>query len=171
MASVAVVLTYKDLKIIAEAQGSESWKTELAKARQVTHVVMTRNGHNRWNPSGDNVPHRAAFAVGHVTAIVPSSETEGRWKFKCDKIARLDPPIPDVWEKGRRYPVHYTTFDDLGIKVEDLKFEPIESFNTDTETASPAPAAGGALTIEAAKAGLAKTFNVKPEQIEITVRA
>lgn len=128
---------------------------------------MTRNGHSRWTE--DNVPHRAAFAVGHVTAIV-LAEVEGRWKFQCDKIARLDPPKPEIWEKGRRYPVHYTTFDDLGIKVEDLKFEPIESFNMETET-TPAPAAGGGLTIEAAKAGLAKTFNVKPEQIEITVRA
>lgn len=168
MSFVAVVFTFKDIHDIALVEGSQSWKTDLSKAREATHVVMTRNGRHRGAKSGDKVPHRAAFAVGRVVAIVPSDERDGRWKFKCDAIARLDPPKPEIWEKGRRYPVHYTTFEDLGINIDELKFEPLENYHSKSDDNISSPR--GALTIEAAKIGLAKTFKVKPEQIEITVR-
>lgn len=177
MTNVAVVFTFKSLDSIAEAQGSESWKTEVWKAQRAEYVVMTRNAHNRNHPPGDSVPHRAAFAVGRVRAIVPSSEVDGRWKFECDQIARLDPPKLEMWEAGRRFPVHFTTLEELGIRLDDLHFEPIGNFVPEERACAPhreesvlARNTGGGLTLEAAKAGLAKTFGVRPEQIEITVR-
>jgi hypothetical protein len=68
--------------------------------------------------------------------------------------------IPDLWN-GYRNPVRYTSLQELGINLSDLKFEKISKV-----TASQSHS----LTIAAAKAGLAKHYEVSPDNIEITIK-
>ena len=79
--------------------------------------------------------------------------------------------VPDAW-KGWRYPVHYTTLEEMGIDI-----------NTITLTAFPEIPPGGKtydnteddeleirpLSVAEAKAGLAAKFKISPEAIKITI--
>jgi hypothetical protein len=75
--------------------------------------------------------------------------------------------MPDTW-RGWRNPVRYTTLEELGIKLDDLRFEPI--LERPSPASPPAADVRAGLTIDAAKKGLAVTFGVKPDQVDITIR-
>jgi len=109
--------------------------------------------------------------------VVPSPEDKDRWVIRISEYARVS--LPDKWDGGRN-PVRYTTLDELGIDPSKLTFSPVpQSF------AAPAGEKGAAarsssdssaddvmhLTIAEAKRGLAATFGVPLEAIEITIRA
>src|ERR1019366_4114703 len=71
---------------------------------------------------GMDHPHRSAFLVGKVSGVVPATDTPGRWKIAIREFARVN--IPEVWDKSR-FPVRYTTLEDLGIDPTTLNFEPL----------------------------------------------
>jgi hypothetical protein len=79
--------------------------------------------------------------------------------------------IPDFW-KGWRNPVRYfKTLDELSLSLDGVHFEPVPETVIElekTESESPRVSSGG-LTIAEAKKGLALTFGVKPEAIEIII--
>jgi hypothetical protein len=70
-----------------------------------------------------------------------------------------------VWREGVRNPVAYSTMDELQIDLRGLKFIPMPTAAVTNE----APGASH-MTIADAKKGLAATFGVSPEDIEITIR-
>jgi hypothetical protein len=72
--------------------------------------------------------------------------------------------VPNAWP-GNRNPVLYTTLEDMGISVDELKFHPMP------EQEGVAKPKVKPLTFDEAKAGLAQMFNVDPSAIEITIRA
>jgi hypothetical protein len=81
------------------------------------------------------------------------------------------PHISNVW-KGYRNPVKYTSLEDSGIDPSSLKWEPMPEPASLPPPAVEAPTPKGAvgmLTMVEAKKGLALTFNVPPEAIEITI--
>jgi hypothetical protein len=93
--------------------------------------------------------------VGKVKDVVPSTETPGRWLILISEYASVD--FKDQW--SGRNPVAYwkdSDFPDIDFKA--LDYQPVE------------PAKPEGLTIAAAKAGLAITFNVPETAIEITIR-
>lgn len=99
---------------------------------------------------------------------MPSNETKGRWLIKISAFARVS--IPGVWQ-GWRNPVRYTDLASLGVDPNTLTFEPMpEPVTADQQvTASETKPAGSLLTISEAKRGLALTFGVSEEAIEITI--
>jgi hypothetical protein len=102
--------------------------------------------------------------VAKILDVVPATappenneSPENRYLIQFSEFARVD--VPNAW-KGYRNPVKYSSFEELGIDPSTLKWEPI-----------PAPKQTvGAITMAEAKKGLALTFNVPPESIEITIR-
>jgi hypothetical protein len=98
--------------------------------------------------------------VGKVKDVVPSTDNDGRWLILFSEYALCD--WPDEW-RGRN-PVAYWTTDDFGegqTSFDRLEFKPMPA-------AHVAITAG--LSIDEAKAGLARTFRVSPEKIEIVIR-
>ena len=78
---------------------------------------------------------------------------------------------PEAWGEWRN-PVKYTTLEELGIDLKQLKFKPMPAAQQRPATAChlAAPVKAGALTIAEAKAGLALQFGVPPEAIEILIK-
>ena len=112
--------------------------------------------------------HRAAFLVGKIKDVVPSSTKPGRYWIQLSEYARVN--IPNVWKKGNRNPVKYSTLEELGIDPSILKWEPMPNVSQVREPKVQLVHHVGALTIPDAKKGLALTFGVTPEAIEITIR-
>jgi hypothetical protein len=125
-----------------------------------------------------NEAHHSAFLVGKVLDVIPCAATpennEGekdRYLIRFSEFALVN--VPEYWE-GDRNPVVYRSFADLGMDPSTLKWESMP------EPANAAGDHGGAhsiqsgavhpLTMAEAKKGLALTFNVAPESIEITIR-
>jgi hypothetical protein len=180
---IVVVFTAKSTKRILEEGGTSAWRLDRNHARRCEFVVCTRNAFPKWD-QGDwalgTEAHHTAFLVGKISDVVPcepSPETgearDKRFLIKFSEFARVN--IPDA-RKGDRNPVKYTTLDDLGIDPAKLIWETMpdvaETSKRDTgwEAALVNGAGGKALTMAEAKKGLALTFNVPPEAIEITIR-
>ena len=104
----------------------------------------------------------------------PENAERGKIRFLIEfsEYARLN--IPNAW-KGDRNPVKYARLDDLEIDPAKLTWETVpdvaETPRPDSREAALINGAGvKALTMAEAKKGLALTFNVPPEAIEITIR-
>jgi hypothetical protein len=168
---VAIVFTAKSVERILKEGGTSSWRLDRNHARQCAYAVCTRNAHADWTEGPE--PHHTAFLVGKVKDVVPAPTREGRFLIQFSEYARVN--IPDSWHGGRN-PVNYGTLKELkelGIDPSTLKWEPMpEPIDLATEELADASSKGqlGALSIAEAKKGLALTFGVNPESIEITIR-
>lgn len=153
MSDVISVLTYKSVETILATGGTQSWALDRRRAARCDYVVMCRNANTRDAEGPEE--HGAAFLVGKVKDVVPSTETPGRWLILISEYASVD--FKDQW--SGRNPVAYWKDDDFpDINFKALDYQPVE------------PAKPEGLTIAAAKAGLAITFNVPETAIEITIR-
>ena len=161
----------KSIESILSEGGSSSWRLDRNNARQCDYVVCTQNAHADGPGADGKEPHRAAFVIGKVKDVVPAALMPGRYLIQFSEYARVS--IPEVWN-GDRNPVKYTTISELGIEPAKLNWEVMpESSSAQTPALAPdvtAYATGKALTIAEAKQGLAITFGVAPEAVEITVR-
>ena len=98
----------------------------------------------------------------------PQKAGKSRYLIQFNEYARVN--IPEIW-KGDRNPVKYATLEELGIDPSMLKWEPMPPAPESIPDVIPVRAANaGALTMAQAKNGLALTFGVPPEAIEITIR-
>jgi len=83
------------------------------------YLVCTQNRHN---PSfrTPTAPHRAAFLIGRISGVVQSPERHDRWLIKINEY--LECNLPNIWGKSGhlRYPVWYTTLEELGIDLNAL---------------------------------------------------
>lgn len=178
---VAVVFTARSIERILAEGGTSAWRLDPGRTSRCDFVVCTRNAHGHWDQGEwGNGPeaHHAAFVVGKIQKVViataPPENGESpnnRYMIQFSEFARVN--VPNVW-KGDRNPVKYMSPEAVGIDFSKLKWEPMP-----TPSAAAAPviqpppvlrAAVGALTMAEAKKGLALTFNVPPEAIEITIR-
>jgi len=164
--TVIVVFTGKSFEHVIADGGSQSWVLDRNNALHCEYLVCCRSGVD-WVEGPE--PQGSAFLVGRISDVVPSTETPRRWLVKMSAFARVS--IPGVWQ-GWRNPVRYTDLASLGIDPGTLTFEPMpEPAAADLRvTASEIRPAGGPLTINEAKRGLALTFGVSEEAIEITIR-
>ena len=180
----AVVFTARSTERMLAEGGTSAWRLDPSHARRCKFAVCTRNAHNNTWDQGDwpqgKEPHQAAFLIGKIRDVVPSlappennESSEDRYLIQFSEFARVD--IPNVW-KGYRNPVKYTALEELGIDPSTLKWEPMPKPQNapapvvETPSAAQPKATVGALTMAEAKKGLALTFNVPPEAIEITIR-
>lgn len=155
MSDVIAVLTYKSVETILEVGGTQSWALDRTRAARCDYVVMCRNAKTR-DPEGPE-EHGAAFLVGKVKDVVPSTETKGRWLILVSEVARID--VKDQWS-GRNPVAYWKDSDYPEIDFKTLDYEPVI-----------AESSKKGLTIAAAKAGLAIGLKVPESAIEIIVRA
>lgn len=165
----AVLFTAKSIERILREGGTSSWRLDRNHARRCTFAICTRNAHADWVEGPE--AHHSAFLMGKVSDVVPSPDHEGRYLIQFSEYARLN--IPELW-KGDRNPVKYCTLEELGIDLSTLRWEPMPAPAEPPEsTPEVIPLKGtavGPLTMAEAKTGLALTFGVPPEAIEITIR-
>jgi hypothetical protein len=178
MSEVAVVFTAKSIERILREGGTSAWRLDRNHARRCAYAVCTRNAHANWVEGPE--AHHAAFLVGKISDVVPCRPTpendevpEKRFLIEFSEFARVD--IPDIWT-GDRNPVKYRSAQHLGIDFSALKWEPMPQPDSAPTMVVATPSAGnskpivGPLTMAQAKKGLALTFSVPPEAIEITIR-
>lgn len=129
--------------------GDYAWVLDQNKAKTYEYLVCcSSEGANRGN----------AFLVGKISGIEfdrVGENGKNRYAICISEVASVD--IPDLWP-GNQNPVRYTTLEDLGIDPSKLVFRKV----------SPTQSKG--LTIAEAKAGLAKTFGVSEDSIEILIK-
>ena len=96
---------------------------------------------------------------------------EDRWIIRISEFARID--VPDLWDHGRN-PVRYVSLEGLEINPLAQKWEPVPEPVNLTKPVGLVSAANKdgvkPLTMAEAKSGLALTFNVPADAIEITIR-
>jgi len=168
-----VVLTYKSIDTLLRQGGTSSWKLDRTRARRCAYAVCTRNAYDE-NTEGPE-PHHTGFLVGKVRDVVPTPDRDGRFLVEFSEYALINEP--EVW-KGDRNPVRYANVEDLDIPFDTLKWRPMpprpdDAAKAPAEPSQPAPAVSAGdrpLTMAEAKRGLALTFGVPSEAIEITIR-
>lgn len=116
--TVVLTFTAKNLRKIVDQGGSGDWRLDANRARRSEFLVCTRNSHNA-DPDfqAPNVPHGAAFLIGRIADVVPSLADPDRWVIEFSEYIVCD--IPNIWRQSQpgRYPVRYTTLEDLGIDL------------------------------------------------------
>jgi len=170
------VFTAKSIERLLAEGGSSSWSLDRNNARQREFLVCTRNTHADFTkrdgfPEGHE-PHGSAFLVGRISDVVPSPDYDGRWLIKFSEYVRIT--LPGVW-KGWRNPVRYTSLEELGIDPATLHFEPMPPIAeaqhpNENKVLLEGRHKSNGLTIPEAKKGLAVTFGVNPDAIEIIIR-
>ena len=167
MSDILAVFTSKSVETILADGGSQSWALDRVRAARCDYLVMCRNANDQ--PEGPE-PHGSAFLVGKISDVVASTETPGRFKINISHFAHVD--WEDEWT-GARNPVAYwkdSDYTDGDGNVRDFKsleFLSVEDFAVKRR----AEETTSGLTIAAAKAGLAASFNVPESAIEIIIRA
>jgi hypothetical protein len=169
-----VVFTARSPGRIVEEGGSQAWVLNPARAKLCSWLVCTQNRHNPDHEFSDATePHCSAFLLAKVSGVAPPNDgsDSDRWLITISEFARIN--VPDVWDHGRN-PVRYTTLDELGIKLDGLDFKPLPAAShlaseSGVGRREPSLFLKG-MTIDEAKKGLAMTFGVKPEAVEITIR-
>jgi hypothetical protein len=168
-----VVFTARSPERIVEEGGSQAWVLNPARAKLCTWLVCTQNRHNPDHEFSDATePHGTAFLLAKVSGVAPPNDgsDSDRWLITVSEYARIN--VPDVWDHGRN-PVRYTTLSELGISPDGHDFQPMTRRDNDSHEGGeerPVPKTPKGMTIENAKRGLAETFGVKPEAVEITIR-
>lgn len=166
-----IVFTAKSTDRLLKEGGTSSWRLDRTHARKCAFAVCTRNANADWVEGAED--HHSAFLVGKVSDVVPCPDypDKSRFLIQFSEFARVN--IPNAW-KGDRNPVKYGSLEELGIDPSTLTWEPMPVAGS-----MPAPilekqvqgaVVAGPLTMAEAKKGLALTFGVAPEAIEITIR-
>lgn len=153
---VIAVLTSKPLGHIVREGGTGPWTLNRKHAREHRFAVCIHK-------TGD---HGTAFVVGRIKEVVTSPENPDRWLITFSEYAPIT--VPEAW-RGWRNPVRYTDLQELGIDPASLVFMAMPSTSAPASK-SLSPQEASNLTIEEAKMGLAKTFGVPVDSIEITIK-
>ena len=170
-----VVFTFKPIERLLCEGGTSSWKLNWGRARRCRFAVCTRNAHDERRPAEASEPHHQGFLVGRISDVVLSPDRPERKRALVEFSEYALISEDDLW-KGDRNPVRYDKIEDLEIDFDALDWKPMPP-RGETVEAGTAPvrppqrsASVQALTMADAKAGLALTFGVSPEAVEITIR-
>jgi hypothetical protein len=148
--------TGNSLDEIVNKGGDWEWTLNEDRAKTQQYLVCC---------SSVGVNRGSGFLVGKIESIDPAQSIDPAWKedrffIRISEWAKIN--IPDL-STGNRNPVRYTSLENLRINLSDLKFEKIPKVKV-----KPLPS--DSLTIAVAKAGLAKHYEVSPDNIEITIK-
>lgn len=174
--NAVMVFTGRPPKLIREEGGTQSWALNPRRARMCPYVVCVQNRDTleRFSPTE---PHNMAFLVGKITEValadegeqpLPSDDLPDRYIIKFKEYAPIAVDASELRRKmGGRNPVSYIDLMELGIDSNSLNFsertdDPVEERPASTEDQP--------LTLAQAKKGLALTFGVSPDAVEITIR-
>ncbi|MGB3204183.1 MAG: hypothetical protein WBB28_04280 [Crinalium sp.] len=154
--------------------GSFSWVLNRDVAIQCRYLICCRSFPQ------DNQLKDSAFLIGKISDIVPSPDpektTQKRWMIEFSEYALVD--IPNVWKKWQN-PVRYFDSEEiqeleekLGKSLDELDFQPMMKAKREPKPEAEPELEGDVkpLTIKEAKIGLAKSFGVDVDAIEIIIR-
>jgi hypothetical protein len=119
--TAVVTFTARPLEWILRDHGSRDWRLDPERAARAEYLVCTQNRHNP-GFGAPTAPHGAAFLIGRISAVVPSPEDPSRWIIEFREYTVPSHPIPNIWGKSghHRYPVRYTSLEELGIDLDTL---------------------------------------------------
>jgi hypothetical protein len=148
-----VVFTARSLDEVLRDGGSRDWRLDADRARGCDFLVCTQNRRNS-DFGAPTAPHGAAFLIGRISGVVRSPDDPARWLIEISEY--IDYVIPNTWAKSGhlRYPVWYTTLEELGIDLSTLPpFTVLAPARPDGlgEIAAPALIAASAWTSRPAK--------------------
>ncbi|QAU48723.1 hypothetical protein [Bradyrhizobium guangzhouense] len=164
-AAVAVFTSETRQEILARA-GSRGWVLNRKSVERCPYLVCCRR--QDWDNKAEGIPPRTAFLVGRISSLAPleaSENSRGQARFHVGISEFAEIAVADVWRKELRNPVAYSSLKQLGIQLKRLTFQPVPAARP-----TDSGAVRGGLTIAEAKKGLAATFGVRPEDIEITIK-
>ena len=166
-----VVFTYKSVDTIIGDGGTSSWHVKQDRARTCEFVVCTRNANSKYGHEGREA-HGSAFMIGRIKDVVPTPEDidprKGRFLIQLSEFARID--VPGAW-KGDRIPTRYSSLKALSIDPAKLKWQKMPArANVSTSRGRRTPQTLSQ-AISEARGNIALVAGVKPEAVEITIRA
>ena len=171
MADTIIVFTSRSIKQILETGGSQAWRLRPANANAATYLVCTRNRKSDRNEGTEE--HGAGFLVARISGIEPAPDDATRYMIAFEEWAQID--VPELWQFGRN-PIHYANLGELGIDVAAIEFKP-RGIQTSAAQRKCVGVVGkshskavSTLSIAEAKRGLAVTFGVGVDAVEITIR-
>ena len=151
MENTVVTFTRNDLKYINLKGCDDSWVLNPKRAGSCKYLVCCHS---------QGAKQRSAFLVGLINKV--NLVGDKRWAIHISEYATVD--VPDIWG-GWQNPIRYTTLEELGIDPSTLKFEKLQKIEKQPEIEIQP------LSIEQAKEGISKKFDIAPEQIEIIIKA
>ena len=166
--TVVMVLTAKSAEELRQIGGSGDWRLNPKIVAVTDFVVCCRNVFHEGSRHTTN--HGEGFLIAKIKGLKPSVESPGRLVIQFKEVAEI--AMDKLWT-GDRNPVRYTTLADLEIDLRSLDFQPL------SEVREPVVAKNlkaidekepSGLTIAEAKKGLATTFSVDENAVEITIR-
>lgn len=184
-----LVFTYKDTNTLLKFNGSQSWKLDSRRVSKCKYIICVNNAKHTLSQSSNN--HGFAFLVGKIKGVSKALETnlEDRWIIEFSEYAEV--LIPNFW-KGLRNPVKYIDTNKININFNDLEFKKVperdfkfisehieieNKFFGDSTSDSPFYNKNksdfefsNGLSIEEAKVGLSKKYQIAPENIEIIMK-
>jgi hypothetical protein len=157
-----VVFTFRTREEIKQEGGSQAWKLNPESARRCTYLVCTRN---RYHEGSGPESHHSAFLVGRISRVEISPERNDRYIVRFSEFAEVE--VPDVWPGGRNPIMYVDDITSLGIDLSNLQWQ--------QATAAPeidydAEAVDEGLSLDEAKAGIARRYGFPVSQIEIVIR-
>ncbi|MDO9338879.1 MAG: hypothetical protein Q7T61_20995 [Caulobacter sp.] len=174
-----VVMTGKSRQQILEEGGTGDWALRPSVVRGFQYAICVRNSYPNFNPGpGDrSEPHQAAFLVGKILSVEHLYKENERDRYRVMFSGFAEVLVEGFWDLSRN-PVRYMALDEVarrGIDLEALTFKPMPSTLSNAADPIAIPAtekAGGVtpLTLQAAKEGLAATFGVSTDAIEIIIK-
>jgi hypothetical protein len=163
-----VVFTADSLDTILQKGGSGDWVVSAKNADGCKYIVCCRKPN--WSNRKEGIPGRAAFLIGRVAGLLQRADSETPRDQMRYLIQMADYAVLEklgVWKEKVRNPVAYSTLDDLQIDLRGLKFKPMPAAGAGATKES---SGAKQMTIADAKNGLAATFGVTPDDIEIIIR-
>src|SRR5271166_2322837 len=136
--TAVVTFTARPLEWILDDEGSRDWRLDAERARRCEYLVCTENRHNA-DFGVPTAPHGAAFLIGRISEVVRSPERHDRWLIKISEYIECN--LPNIWGKSGhlRYPVRYTTLEELGIDLSTLPpFRPLPQPQDRSQALHPA---------------------------------
>jgi hypothetical protein len=169
MADSIVVFTAVPRQEIIAARGSGDWVLNPDRGSQCKYLVCCRKHH--WKNADEGVAKKGAFLVGVIKRLVPgvkNARGQQRYFIEISQFAALSKP--GIWGDWRN-PVRYDDLKKLGIDARSLRFAPVGRAAAKPQRAHEPPASNQGLTIAEAKKALAASLGVRPEDIDINIRA
>jgi len=158
-----VVLTSKPLETMFDDGGCGYWVANEKSIRKCQFVVATVNK-RAWHSAP--LPHGCAFMLGKIAGV--SVNNNGRALVRISEYVEI--AQENVWQPNGSNPVRYQSLGALGISLKAIdknrKWQPWPN-TTGSIEGSP----NRRLTVTEAKLGLAETFGISPDQIEIIIKA
>lgn len=172
--SALVVFTVKTKRQLLEMGGTSSWAVNPASVRRCKYVVCTRNTDpsKALDGSTGSEPHGSAFFVGRIAGLKNDGLWNGRQRYLIRFDAFAEIAVDRVWD-GSRTPTRYIPLADLkakGLDIDSLDFTPMESETDEDNMNEVSQPHHNGLSLAEAKAGLALTFGVPVENIEILIK-